>query len=221
MLKHTAYVPYHFWREAEPRIASIIQTSLSSYRHEILLENFAGIPVLQQHGTDDDNVPAHHSRRLNQISFENGQPTTYVELLGKGHWYDGVMTTEPLRHFYESIHQGSQRPGLPNSFTLVLPSSGDMRSRGGVCVDQLISPDQLGKISVVRDDAIWMLKTSNIHRLHFDFGRQHREKPNTLVIDGFSFSTSSCIVEAGTYWLIRSDNGSWAVGYLSPVVWLS
>ena len=214
MLNSTAYVPYHFWREADPRIASIIQTSLSSYRNEILLENFAGIPVLQQHGTDDDNVPAHHSRRLNQISFENGQPTRYVELLGKGHWYDGVMTTEPLRQFYESIRGGSQRPDLPNSFTLVLPSSGNMRSRGGICVDQLISPDQLGKASVVRDNAIWTLKTSNIRRIHFDFSKQHESKPDALAIDGFSFATSLCTTEADTCWFIRSDNGAWAVSHL-------
>ena len=64
---------------------------MSSYRHEILLENLDS-PILQQHGSADDNVPVFHSRRLFQLQSQvslAADKTAYVELEGRGHWFDG------------------------------------------------------------------------------------------------------------------------------------
>ncbi len=142
---------------------------MNSYRHELLVENFGGIPVMQQHGSADDNVPAYHSRRLNQLISQTGGSSKYVELPGLGHWFDGVMTTSPLRDFYEYYLDGEQSlPELPMQFSIVIANPGDMGSRGGIVVDQLMSPDQYGRIHVERtpSSTIWILKTSNVLCFH-------------------------------------------------------
>lgn len=129
-----SYVPYQFWHEAEPKIASIIENALSNYRHELLMDNAKGIPILQQHGGADRNVPVYHSRRMYQLLRETGSSPFYAEVPGKGHWYEGVMETQPLRDFYSNIsRRESSQKRLPNSFTVVVPGSGFMLgSRGGI-----------------------------------------------------------------------------------------
>lgn len=87
------YVPFQFWTVAHPKIRCILDCALSSYRHELLLENINS-HVMQQHGSADDNVPAYHSRRLFQLQLQSRSApdkTTYVELQGKNHWFDGMF----------------------------------------------------------------------------------------------------------------------------------
>ncbi|KAI9877754.1 MAG: hypothetical protein M1830_002919 [Pleopsidium flavum] len=187
------YIPYSFWHEADPRLTSIIHASMNSYRHELLVENFAGIPVLQQHGSADDNVPAYHSRRLNQLISQYGGSSQYVELPKLGHWFDGVMTTAPLRGFYEHyLDRGQDLPELPMIFSIVIANPGDMGSRGGIMVDQLMSPDQYGRIHVERtaSSRVWILKTCNILRFHVShllqgggISLQIDESPDLFLVD--------------------------------------
>jgi hypothetical protein len=320
------------WHEAPPLATSVLQTALSSYRHELFVENFLGIPLLFQHGSADDNVPVFHSRRMYQLLSEiegrqssnwwqretlnpvkyagenspkgqprnidpltaqtffhrhlelevqrNGQiaraeacpevirdsvgnakkmtgthinqrqksieedkigvvdarllspqsedytspepidsagqralseakchtevhvenakmpdwearrfswPMKYVELAGKGHWFDGVMTTPQLRVFYEEhLNERSSTPGLPLRFKIRVPGCGIMGSRGGIEVDQVLSPDQHGEIEVVREDAnsIWKIATSNIKRFHLSVPDMRIPVPESLKIDG-------------------------------------
>ena len=177
------------------------------------MENYAGIPILQQHGSDDENVPAYHSRRLNQLSFEAGQDNTYVELPGRGHWFDGVMTTKSLCEFYRSIPwRTKEMPVPPESFSIIVPSSGNMGPRGGIFVDQLMTPDQLGKILVDRREPFWSLKTSNIRRFHFTPVDYRRTVPDLIMVDGVLFTTVSCAGWAESCWFIRSSGGPWTVG---------
>ncbi len=143
---------------------------MNSYRHELLVNNFKGIPVLLQHGNADDNVPAYHSRRMHQLISEAGGSSGYIELPGLGHWFDGVMTTEPLREFYR--HHLGKDPNLPEAprcFSIVVANPGDMGSRGGIVIDQLITPHDYGRIEVQMDSSSrkWILKTRNIFRFHF------------------------------------------------------
>lgn len=60
------YVPYTFWRTADPGRTAVVHAAMNSYQHDLLLENPKGIPVLEQHGSADDNVPVYHSRLMNQ-----------------------------------------------------------------------------------------------------------------------------------------------------------
>ena len=184
----TGYVPYHFWNEADSKAFAIIQSTLHPYRHELLLPNLSGIPILQQHGSADQNVPAFHSRRLKQlISEKNSETTTrYSELQGKGHWYDGMMTTEPLRKFYEKILKDPKPPALPLHFSIIIANPAEMGPKGGLIVEQLRTPSQFGKIEVFRDSssATWVLKTSNIRRFAFTRGPYSSEGPSAMLVDG-------------------------------------
>ena len=209
-----AYVPYHFWHEAHPRVTSILHTSLSNYRHELLLENFAGVPILQQHGGADDNVPIFHSRRLSQLIGQTGYPTEYIEMPRKGHWFDGIMTTHSLREFYLKV-LGRNEIGaeLPQRFSMVVANPGDMGSRGGIIVDQLESPDQLGRIAVERctTSTTWKVTTSNIHRWHFMSQEHSTGRPQAVDIDTFTVTLPTDSRRSMEFWLVRLMDGSWTV----------
>ena len=113
------------------RIASIAQSSLSIYRYELLADNIAGIPIQQQHGSDDHNVPAFHSRCFYQLTGESRLTSRYDELSGKSHWFDGVMVTEALSRLYKTISNAATScKVLPETFRLIIPNSGGSISRG-------------------------------------------------------------------------------------------
>ena len=209
------YVPYQMWVEANPVVTMLLQNTRRSFRHELLVTNLKGIPIVQQHGSADDNVPAFHSRRMNQlISQMNGESHhQYVELKGKGHWFTGVMTTEPLLGLYEILGREADWAQLPQKFTTTIVNPADMGARGGLLVDQLISPDQLGRIEVERCSvsATWTLMTHNILRFHFVIASQNSGiLPDKLIID------QKCMElppgkEKFACWLLRSEKDSWHV----------
>ncbi|KAI9735134.1 MAG: hypothetical protein M1834_001722 [Cirrosporium novae-zelandiae] len=205
-----AYVPYTYWNEVEPLLSMVIWTSRSSYRHQLLLKNFASIPIMQQHGGADDNVPPYHSRRLHQLSLEAGWPTEYIELPAAGHWFEGVMTTPPLRAFYKKHLKYPALPNLPSSFSIIIPPSA-MVSRGGIVVDQLESPDQQGQIKVegsaLKD--IWVLRTTNVHRFHFSCLDGTWPVPSFLKLDKMSETLLPCATNGSLLWFIKSQSGSW------------
>ncbi|KAL8806998.1 MAG: hypothetical protein Q9182_000979 [Xanthomendoza sp. 2 TL-2023] len=208
-----AYIPYLGWNEADPAVVATLQSALADYQHELLLENSCGIPLHQQHGSLDENVPPFHSRRLRQLLSQVGCPSKYVELPGKGHWFEGVMTTQNLLGFYDKIlkNQPAER-SLPRSFSIVTANPGTMGSKGGIIIDQLGSPGLFGKIKALYDgDArLWRLLTSNIHRLHFSKSSSHDWLGSELMIDGKVFKIPANILLSGP-WLVRSPNGSWEV----------
>ena len=208
-----AYVPYTFWRISDPRVHTVLQGSLVDYRHELFVGNFAGIPVMQQHGSMDDNVPVYHSRRMAQLISETKSSSDYKELQGKGHWFDTIMTTTSLREFYDQILScENTTPSLPQVFTIVVANPASMTSRGGIVVDQLITPNQLGKIQIERDDSvsIWTLKTSNILRFHFKSESSNSTLPCLAIVDG-CFIRLLPDSKFEDEWLVRSLDGAWQV----------
>ena len=176
------------WNEADPRVTMCLQSALRSFRHEILLDNFIGIPIMLQHGSADDNVPVFHSRRLYQLirQREHLGRSRYVELEGKGHWYDGVMTTPNLEQFLDNVLKDADYPQLPLHFNIVIANPADMGPRGGLSVDRLINPDEMGRVNIVREDitSTWTLHMSNIVQFRFVDGPYREHLPSILVIDG-------------------------------------
>lgn len=194
----------------EPRIESCIQSALTSWRHELLLPNIAGIPLFVQHGSVDENVPVTQSRRMCELLSLLGSPPLYHELPGAPHYFDGIMTTPFMRKFYEQIGQISQSTmseRLPNPFRVVAPNSDDMGSRGGIEVVQLEVATSFGYIDAERQDVFpfWKLKTSNVHR--FRFTEKISDKARKSVsVDGTTFEN----VPLESY-LVRSRKGIWTV----------
>lgn len=215
------YVSYQMWKEADSRLIQAVENALQSFRHELLTANFKGIPVLQQHGSDDDNVATFHSRRLYELSSQSDQNEShnYVELEGKGHWHDGVMTTSPLRAFYDRCLAGEARkPGLPRKFQITVANPCDMGSRGGIQVDQLLTPDQLARIDVTWEAASssLYLETSNVRRFHFLADCHFVKKGFRLVVDGQNTrdsqqTNSNRNMNSHVTWLYSEEDGSWEV----------
>ncbi|KAK6369890.1 hypothetical protein LTS17_009340 [Exophiala oligosperma] len=182
------YVPYVHWTEADPLQNAILHVARSNFRHELLAENFAGIPILQQHGSSDDNVPVYHSRLMNTLLYQSGIAAKYSEMPGTGHWIDGTMTTPSMMEFYLAhLNDADAVSTAPVDFAFVVPNSHDMGPKYGIVVDQLSSPDRAGhiEVSVAQKGSVtrWHLSTQNIHRLHFDPGVQISNSPVEVMLD--------------------------------------
>jgi hypothetical protein len=211
-LRHQDYVSYQMWKEIDPRVNFLLQSALKSFRHELLVRNFNGIPMLSQHGGGDDNVPAYHSRRMKELVTQSTSTaaTAYVELKDKGHWFDGVMSTVALSKFYADIlNPRAELPALPQSFSIVVANPADMGSRGGLVVDQLSISDQLGTIDISRSASTWTMKTSNICRFHFESCRLFA-MPLKVVIDQ-NYLEMPPKEEIAHCWVVRSLSGHWQV----------
>lgn len=180
------YVPYHFWHVADPRKTAIVQASLGRYRHELLLGNTKDIPILQQHGSADDNVPAYHSRLMHQLLPQSESGSTYHEMEGKPHYWDGVMTTEPLSDFLKHhLTQGADQDGnvtkIRHPFTITTMNPADTGPSHGIRILELAIPGQLGKIEVVPEGPhTYTLYTSNVRALEIS---THALDGDTVSID--------------------------------------
>ncbi|KAF3941239.1 hypothetical protein ABW19_dt0207500 [Dactylella cylindrospora] len=170
------YVPYDLWAELEPQANSILQSSMNTYKLNLLVENLAGTPIFQEHGEADDNVPVFHSRRMFELlgdtvqlgDFENAG---YNELPKTGHWFDGIMTYGHMGDFLTRFFGKSRRlPGLQDEFSVIVGNPGAMGSRGGIRVLQLIDPTIYGRLKVAIDrlDCTWKIETVNIRRFELN-----------------------------------------------------
>ncbi|KAF3396272.1 putative secreted protein [Penicillium rolfsii] len=206
------YVPYTMWHNLEPSLSSILDRSRSAYKHESLVGNLAGIQVAQQHGAADDNVPAYHGRLMHELLDQAQWPAEYEELPGKGHWYEGVMTTEYLKIFYQTMVSRSRTAReLPQTFTITVPASGTLGSKAGIQVDQLYTPDVSGKIRVTRslENKAWHITTRNIRRFHLSEAFPRVELPETVVLDDMSGSFDVDYAPESQTWFVRDTEGKW------------
>lgn len=230
------------WQPCEPLLSSVIQRSRSTYKHELLLSNLAGIPIAQQHGSDDDNVPVYHARLMHTILDQIQWPSSYDELPGKGHWFEGVMTTSFLTKFYNAMVNRTNSvksiaskcpmsacnsasmtvaPWLSKAdagtFTITVPASGNLGSKAGIQVDQLLSPDVNGKLRVHCDPKtqIWHISTHNIHRFHLSKANPRVDLPAAIVLDGLEKPFVVDPAQLHRTWYSKAADGGWDVSHNS------
>ncbi|KAL1654972.1 hypothetical protein SLS61_002280 [Didymella pomorum] len=198
------YVPYELWQPADPRRTSVISASLNTYRHEMLMSNAHGIPIQQQHGQVDPNVPAYHSRFLAQQLHLAGANSRYNEVPDQEHYWDGVMTTPPLIDFYYNFTRSAEKlPRKLDEFDIVVGDPGDMSSKGGVRVMQLEDPGQYGKVHVRGR----RLKTLNV--LSMQFGPPFWK--DTVVIDGQTLDLAIAATDDGSIVNARLSGNNWII----------
>ena len=137
----------------------------------------------------------------------------YVELEGKGHWFDGVMATPSLLQFYRDVLAGRlTKTVAPQKFSVMVADPADMGSKYGLVVDQKLCSDQLGRLDVLTDNigVIWQLQTSNVLRFHIDIESIMGNAPKTVVIDGHAVNLPSESNKT-EFTFSQSRNGSWSV----------
>lgn len=144
------YVPYHLWRPMNPAVLAILEGSLSTYRHELLVSNLQGMPIVQQHGGADDNVPVFHARLMKTLLEQVSGNSTYVELPRQGHVFPGMMATEPLATFYQAqLRPEASHTGILDEFILTVARPSDTTSKNGVAIRELLTSGQLGIAKVI------------------------------------------------------------------------
>jgi hypothetical protein len=130
----------------------------------MLMLNAYGIPVQQQHGQLDDNVPAYNSRFLAQQLYLSGTNSSYNEVPGQNHYWDTVMTTPELVDFYyRQTKSNDTIPRKMNEFEFVVGDPGDTGPKGGIKVLLLEDPGQYGRVHVKGHS----ITTSNVLSLEF------------------------------------------------------
>ena len=165
-----AYVPYLWWREVEPFRESMIQATLSQYRHELLVPtNAHDIPIAIQHGAADDNVPPFHSRRMNQLLAESGRPARIKELTGVGHWFDGVLTTNFLMEFYrEELRNAVKGQPLVGNFSITVANPRVTGPKNGLRVIKITNAGQLGVVTAAVSEKTISLHLFNVESVSLD-----------------------------------------------------
>jgi len=146
---------------------------MSSYRHDQILVNAAGLPIFQQHGSIDDNVPAWHSRHFHGALEEIQSHHSYHEIPGRGHWFEGIMQTSSLLSFYhDNIRQILRKAprSRPDHFEVRSANPADTLSKNGIRIMSLQDPGRIGKLSVKitlfnDDTCLFDIKSSNVDRL--------------------------------------------------------
>ncbi|KZM25202.1 uncharacterized protein EKO05_0008494 [Ascochyta rabiei] len=204
------YVSYELWQPADPRRISVVSASLNSYRHEMLMPNARDIPIQQQHGEVDDNVPAYHSRFLAQQIHLTGGNSSYNEVPDQNHWWDGIMTTPELVDFYHNQTRSTEElPRDMEEFSIVVGDPGDMGSKGGVKVTQLEDPGQYGRVYVQGHT----VKTSNVLSIEFSppFWK------GAVIVDGQTLKLATDTAKSHAPVSARFSDNTWIVEAASTV----
>ncbi|OAL55594.1 hypothetical protein IQ07DRAFT_498765 [Pyrenochaeta sp. DS3sAY3a] len=198
------YVPYELWQPADPRRTAVVSASLNSYRHEMLMNNIRGIPLQQQHGELDDNVPAYNSRLLAQQLYLANTNSSYNEVISQNHWWDTVMTTPELVQFY--YKQADNQDVLPRrlgDFSIVVGDPGDMGTKGGLRVKYLKDPGQYGRVDVKGH----IIRTSNVLSLEFHVALWTEK----VTINGQHLDLTTRSTSSESSILVSLSHGSWSV----------
>jgi len=200
------YVPFSFWRPMESRKRMVLDAALNSWRLELLIENAKDVPLQLQHGSADVNVPVYHSRLMYQLLGELGSSSSnFTEIKGARHWFWGVMTTESLTQFYQSILDGATPSSAQDGFSFVVANPTDFGSKQGFKIDLLEDPSQLGRINVAKRSKSMteaVATTENI--LQFSLDITYPSVTRQISVDEQTFDISNIsAAEHVTFWRER------------------
>lgn len=186
------YVPYTWWRESNPAKMAIVQASLNSFRHETLTENVKGSAVLVQHGEADDNVSPYHSRRMQMLLEEVGENSEYLELPGRGHWFEGVLQTRALRTFYRKHINDPAARAMPRLWTFVVANPAEFGPKYGLRIGGLIDAGRPGRVDVEMSERgrVAFVTTINVALLTID---RRRFESLAFVVDDEVFPQAQSV----------------------------
>ncbi|KAL8277729.1 hypothetical protein RQP46_009851 [Phenoliferia psychrophenolica] len=175
------YVPYNFAvgrHYRDPALTGILDAALTTWDNDLHASNLAGMPILNRHGGDDDNVPVQHSRQLvSAVERWSGNSSliTFSEVPGEGHWWEKVFDAPEVSTFLDSLFLNKTRPAQGNvEFTITTANPEETGSKNGFRIVELETPGRLARITVrIYSDPETMqvqaiLKTRNVRSFSID-----------------------------------------------------
>eukprot|EP00026_Physarum_polycephalum_P007962 Phypoly_transcript_08035.p1 GENE.Phypoly_transcript_08035~~Phypoly_transcript_08035.p1 ORF type:complete len:482 (+),score=53.17 Phypoly_transcript_08035:136-1446(+) len=199
---------------SDPWVQMLMTAAVADYNDDFYTPHLVGIPLMIRMGSDDDNVPPYHLRRMARIVDElskNPHTVQVSEIPGQGHWFNGVVDDPILQKFFNE-HYSLTLPPLPSNFTIVTLNPATTGSKGGIQILQLTIPYRAGRILVQQGaGGTWTLTTENVRR--FGFVELEQTHPSTIVVDGVSLSYQTipaahyCLLS--TSWQVCADGGAW------------
>jgi hypothetical protein len=206
---------------ASPYLNYILEASISEYNTDFYSRHLVGIPLMVRMGSDDDNVPPYHLRRMARIVDElNGNPNTVKisEVPGQGHWWWGITDDDVMQGFFDRAAV-STLPSLPNEFIATTLNPVSSESRGGIQILQLHLPYRAGYVHVTRNvkqgQKVWRLRTENIRRLGFIYFADLEQPTDGFYLDNQFFQWAGTTPPYHYY----KTGGSWKVS--SSYEWLN
>eukprot|EP01112_Ceratiomyxa_fruticulosa_P022069 TRINITY_DN7980_c1_g1_i1.p1 TRINITY_DN7980_c1_g1~~TRINITY_DN7980_c1_g1_i1.p1 ORF type:complete len:875 (+),score=198.67 TRINITY_DN7980_c1_g1_i1:181-2805(+) len=215
------YLPYFIrvgdsW--IDPYVKQIMMASISDWNDDFYTPNMVGVPLLIRMGSDDDNVPPFHLKRMARLVQElSHNASTAIaqvsEIPGQGHWFNGVVDDAIMQAFFNQ-HILNNLPPLPQTFVVTTMNPGTSEGRGGVKILQFTIPYRAARIKVTQNGNQWVLKTENVRRFGFD-SFDGLLTPSNIIIDGTPFTTSLlptvnyCNLNNNFQWAVCNDNGEW------------
>lgn len=176
----------------DPVLQGILQSSLSVFHNDLFASHLVGKPITIKYGSCDNNVPRWNSRLLasliSQWSLKTGEASEYprlIEVPDKGHWWDGVLSSEDVCKTIRDADEATARPPPPvmvKHFVVnaVVPSeTGPLH---GVQILETAIPGRLARIEVrIGDNSAVNMRTVNVARMTIAGGLRYFPK---LFIDG-------------------------------------
>jgi len=196
-IKFQFYTPYFSHIEQSflsPFADSLMEAAVADHNSDFYLPHLVGVPTIVRFGSDDDNVPPYHMRRmarvLDQLS-KNTEEVEVAEVPNEGHWWGGVVDDSVMQSFFDR-HLNNQLPPLPESFIVTTLNPSTSEGRGGISILQLETPYRVSRIKVETNpdtgSQFWSLTTENVRRFGFYSYRGLAFPNKGIEIDGVSFT---------------------------------
>eukprot|EP01113_Clastostelium_recurvatum_P047301 TRINITY_DN8411_c0_g1_i5.p1 TRINITY_DN8411_c0_g1~~TRINITY_DN8411_c0_g1_i5.p1 ORF type:complete len:461 (-),score=105.63 TRINITY_DN8411_c0_g1_i5:29-1321(-) len=177
-------------------------------------------------GSVDNNVPPFHMKRMARLVQQlshNVSSVSISEVVGGGHWFDGIVGGAVMQTFFDQ-HVNSSRPPLPPTFVVTTLNPATTESRGGIRILQQIRPHRISRITVTRgEDDRWILVTENVRR--FGFTNVTYGMPAHFTVDGVEIPAPACLpashysISTSTSslsWHLSNDGGAWEATERGP-----
>eukprot|EP01111_Echinosteliopsis_oligospora_P017770 TRINITY_DN7825_c0_g1_i2.p1 TRINITY_DN7825_c0_g1~~TRINITY_DN7825_c0_g1_i2.p1 ORF type:complete len:706 (+),score=177.42 TRINITY_DN7825_c0_g1_i2:3-2120(+) len=202
----------------DPYVQMIMTQAISDYDDDFYTPHLVGIPLMIRMGSDDDNVPPYHLRRMARLVDElSGNPhnTLVSEIPGQGHWFNGVVDDPIIQAFFDENLPVKALPALPSKFTVVTMNPATSGGKGGIRIQQQLFPFRASRIQVQRvSNETWTLRTENVKRFTIATVSPYASTdiPQTINVDGQLFNVTeapSSYNFVGSSWQLVEDNGEW------------
>jgi hypothetical protein len=142
---------------------------------------------------------------------------------GKGHWWDTILNT---REYSEFVEKHTENPKNVvdelSSFTVTVVNPAGSGSKGGITVEQLVTPYHLGRIDVKierdgRRNSTWHLSTTNIRRFRFEGDIVRKADFIIIYIDYVLVKVDSQVQDSNNVVFQRDEVNGWQVWHLNVI----